>query len=484
MSKPKRTPPTGKSSARTEEQVRYEEGMVRINSHAAGIDVGSEEHWACVPYESAGGKERVRRFGATTEDLLALRDWLKEHGVTSVAMESTGVYWIALYQILEEGGLDVWLVNARYIKRVPGRPKTDRLDCEWIQRLHCYGLLRRSFRPAGDVCAIRSLWRYRDRLIEDWSRCVKQIQKALHEMNVLLHQAVSDITGRTGMAILEAIVQGERDPVRLARLRDPRVKFSQEQIAKALRGDFREELVAVVGSALRHLRFVQSEIAQLDDEIAQRLARLQPRTTAIAEEELVANEVKRSTHHHAPEFDAVHLVQKLYGVPLGDVPGLNATTLAGILSEVGLDLSRWDSAGHFASWLSLSPTARISGGRIIASSHTARTGNRAGRCFRQAASSLKHSDNPLGEFYRRMRARKGTRHAIVATARKLAEIFYTMVTTGKPYRSLDTAEYNRKLRDMQIRNLRRRAAKLGFELKETQPPQPAANQASPEDCAA
>lgn len=234
---------------------------------------------------------------------------------------------------------------------------------------------------------------------------MKQIQKALHEMNVLLHQAVSDITGRTGMAILEAIVQGERDPVRLARLRDPRVKFSQEQIAKALRGDFREELVAVVGSALRHLRFVQSEIANLDDEIGRRVGRLQPRTTAIAEDELVANEVKRSARHHAPEFGAVRRVQKLYGVP-------------------------------------------------------------------------------LGEFYRRMRARKGTRHAIVATARKLAEIFYTMVTTAKPYRSLDTAEYNRKLRDMQIRNLRRRAARLGFELKETEPPQPAAKQPSPEDSAA
>jgi transposase len=472
MSKSKRTGGSGKSSAVAQIKVRYEDGLNRISGHAAGIDVGSEEHWVCVPYTGGDAAERVRRFGALTCDLLAIRDWLKERGVTSVAMESTGVYWIALYQILEEAGLDVWLVNARYIKRVPGRPKTDRLDCEWIQRLHSYGLMRRSFRPANDICAIRSLWRYRDRLIDQWSRCVKQIQKALHEMNVLLHKAVSDITGKTGTAILEAIVQGERDPVRLARFRDPRVKASESELAEALRGDFREELVLIVASALRHLRFTESEIATLDAQIEQRMGGLQPRSTDIGEAELVSTDLRRNSHQHAPGFDAVHLVQRLYGVPLGDVPGLSATTLTGILSEVGLDLSQWENAKHFASWLSLSPTARISGGRIIASARTAGTANRAGRYFRQAASSLKHNDTPLGEFYRRMRSRNGTKHAIVSTARKLAEIFYTMVTTGNRYRYLDNSEYDQKLREMQIRNLRRRAAKLGMELREAEPQQP------------
>jgi hypothetical protein len=352
------------------------------------------------------------------------------------------------------------------VKRVPGRPKTDRLDCEWIQRLHSYGLLRRSFRPAGDICAVRALWRHRDCLIEDWSRTVQHIQKALHEMNVLLHKVVTDITGKTGMAILQAIVGGEREPQRLARFRDPRIKATEREIVEGLRGDYREELILIIGLCLERLRSVQGHLDRIDGEIERRMGKLQPNPTEIAAPELVNSPLKRNTHPHAPDFDAVHLVQRLYGVPVADIPGLNATTLTGILVELGLDLSAWETKKHFTAWLTLSPKARISGGKIIGSCATAKTGNRAGRYFRQAASSLKHNDTPLGEFFRRMRARNGTKHAITATARKLAEIFYVMVTTGSSYHYMDRPEYDEKVRHWQIRNLQRRAAKLGYELKE------------------
>ncbi len=464
MSKSKKSCKSHKSSASS--KVVYDEGLVKLNKHAAGIDVGSSEHWVCVPWGSCELERRVLRFGAFTRDLDAICLWLRQCGVTTVAMESTGVYWIPLYHILEKAGFDVWLVNAHYVKRVPGRPKTDRNDCEWIQRLHTYGLLRKSFRPAGDICAIRALWRFRDGLIDEHSRIVQQIQKILHEMNLLLHKVVTDITGKTGMAIIRAMVNGQRDPERLARLRDHRIKATEQDIVEALRGNYRDELIVLVKLCLERMDLLERQLTQLDREIEQRMGAVQPNDSHLPVSELTDTPLKRTTHQHAPRFDAVHLIQRLYGAPVGKIPGMNSTTLSGIFTEVGLDLTAWESDKHFTSWLTVSPKAKISGGRPIAAASTARTGNRAGRYFRQAASTLKHSSTPLGEFYRRMRARNGTKHAITATARKLATIFYEMVTTGSDYDYPDRNEYDERMRAWHLRNLRRRAEKLGYELKE------------------
>ena len=443
---------------------KYHRALERINPSAAFVDIGSGEHWVCIPEDCCN--ENVRRYDAYTSNLYEIRRWLKENGITSVAMESTGVYWIALYQILEEGNIEVCLVNARDLNSVKGRPKTDKLDCQWGQRLHSYGLLKASFRPPAEICEMRSLWRMRSQLVQEMSRTIQRMQKSLHEMNLLLPKVVSDITGKTGMSILEAITKGERDPVKLARLKDPRVKASDEQIAEALRGDYRGEHIFLLKKALEHYRFIESQLSDYDEAIKERLEKIQ-KVKELNADEKTSNEEEhlkyKKRYPKAPSFASRTLAHEILGIDLGCVPGLSSVILLGLILEIGPDLSKWPDAGHFSSWLGLCPNPRISAGRDLGT-RTKKCSNRAARYFRLAAASLRRSQCSLGDFYRRMQSRHGPAHAITATAHKLAVLYYKLVKDGEQYKEINRHEYQQAMAKMRIESLKKRARLLGFEL--------------------
>jgi transposase len=432
--------------------------LEQINLHAAGIDVGSAEHWVCVP--EGRDVERVRRFGCYTQQLQELADWLSHCQVQTVAMEATGVYWIPLFQILESRGFEVKLVNAHFVKTVPGR-KSDVLDCQWLQQLHTYGLLAGSFRPDEQICVLRSYIRQRDTLIRSSSVHIQRMQKALNQMNVQLHQVVSDITGVTGMAIIEAIVVGERDPHRLAALRDPRVKASVSEIALALGGDFRPEHVFVLRQELALYRTFVSQIAECDQQIEQWLQRFEDKSQGQAP--LPPRPKHKRPSRHAPKFDLRTQLYRISGVDFTAIDGLEALSVQTILSEVGLDWSRFPSFKQFSSWLGLSPGSRISGGKVL-SSQTRRVINRAATAFRLAAQSVSRSQSAIGAYYRRMRTRLGAPKAITATAHKIARIFYHLWRTKEPYVDSGAAYYEEKYRQRTLDSLKRKAKQLGFDL--------------------
>jgi transposase len=461
---------TGNTAKRTrQESDILSEKLKMINPNAAFVDIGSGEHWVCIPEGRCEGN--VRKFGAFTCDLYAIRDWIREHHVNSVAMESTGVYWIPLYQVLEDAGVEVCMVNAKALKSVKGRPKTDKLDCQWGQRLHSYGLLRASFRPPKEICAIRSIWRIREQTVRDAGRCIQRMQKALHEMNVLLPKVVSDITGKTGMAIIKAILAGERDPEELAKLRDHRIKRSQKDIARALQGDYRPEQIFLLQAALNQFDFITQQLADYDREIEHRLNEL-PRKHTVSAQDRVANQKIHlrdiNRNRNTPSFDGRSMAHQLTGVDLAAIPGLSSSLCLCLLFETGLDMSKWPTEKHFASWLGLSPNPRVSAGRDLGT-RTKKCSSRAARYFRHAATSLSHSHCYLGEFYRRMRARHGGAHAITATAHKIALVFYHMLHNGDPFCTIDPAKYRQQVRERQIQNLKKRAQKLGFDLVATPP---------------
>lgn len=433
-----------------------------INPDAAFVDIGSGEHWVCVPEDRCG--DNVRQYGAYTCDLYAIRDWLTEHGISSVAMESTGVYWINLYQVLEDAGLEVCLVNARDLKMVKGRPKTDKLDCQWGQRLHSYGLLRASFRPAREICAIRSIWRMREQAVRDMSRCIQRMCKALYEMNVLLPKVVSDITGKTGLAIIQSILAGQRDPRVLAAYRDHRCKKSEEEIAKALEGDYRSEQIFLLQAALDQYEFIARQIASYDGEIERRTGQLPVKRTLTDEERKVnaaALARDRSKSNNAVSFDARSAAHELTGVDLAAIPGLGSSLCLCLLFETGTDMTKWPSEKHFASWLGLSPNPNVSAGRNLGT-RTKKCASNAAGYFRAAATSLARSHCHLGDFFRRMRARHGGAHAVTATAHKLAVLFYNLISRGEQYRQIDQSAYRDMIREQRINNLKKRAGKLGF----------------------
>ncbi|MEI2581670.1 IS110 family transposase [Scytonema sp. PRP1] len=430
----------------------------QINHNAAGIDLGGGEHWVCVPPDRT--EKNVRRFGCFTPDLIAMTDWLIECQVTTVAMEATGVYWIPVFQILEAKGLEVRLVNAHHVKTVPGR-KTDVNDCQWLQQLHTYGLLSGSFRPEDEVCVLRSYIRQRDSLIKSASTHVQRMQKALIQMNLHLHKVISDITGLTGMAIIRAIVGGEQDPQVLATLKDPRIKSSTTEIAKALTGDYRPEHLFVLKQELTLYEVYQQEIAALDSEIEKCLGNFQPKTS----DQLPTTKKKRrkkSTANH-PDFDLRKYLYRMAGVDFTLIDGVDALTVQTILSEVGLDPKRFPTAKHFTSWLGLCPGQKITGGKVK-SSQTRPVVNRAANAFRMAAFSLTHSNSALGGFYRRLRARLGAPKAITATAHKLARLFYLMWTTSGQYADPGIEVYEQQHRQRMVKNLEKKALSLGFEL--------------------
>ena len=375
------------------------EGLSQLNLNAAGIDVGATSHFVAVPADRA--EQPVREFEAFTADLYRLADWLSECGVETVVMESTGVYWIPLFGVLEERGLEVMLVDPRRIKNVPGR-KTDVRDCQWLQQLHTYGLLSGAFRPDGDVRRLRSYLRQRAMLVEYASQHIQHMQKALTQMNVKLQHVISDITGKTGMDIMEAIAGGERDPRQLARLRDPRIKADEATIAKSLQGHWREEHIFELTQALELYRFYQDKIAECDREIAAQLERFEDRSDG----EPPAPNGKKRNQKNAPRFDAQGQLYRMTGVDLTRIDGVDAYTALKVISEIGTDMTKWPSAKHFASWLGLSPNNRITGGRVM-SSKTKPSANRAAAALRLAANALHRSDSALGAFLRRKKAHLG-----------------------------------------------------------------------------
>jgi transposase len=433
-----------------------------VHPNAAGLDIGSREIWACVP--AGRDAEWVRRFGTFTPDLHHLADWLAQCGVDTVAMESTGVYWIPVFEILEARGFQVYLVNARHLKNVPGR-KSDYQDCQWIQKLHRLGLLASSFRPDAEMCRLRGYLRHRAQLVQHRAPHVLHLQKALQQMNIQLSQVLTDVVGTTGQAILRAIVAGERDAVRLAQLRHPACHSSEDTIAKALTGDWKEEQLFVLKQSLEFYDFYTAQIAACDAEVQRQFSAMKPRW--IPADPVPPAKPKRR-HRHAPAVDVQTAAIRLTGVDLTMVDGLSAALVQTILSEIGTDMSKWPTVKHFASWLGLAPHNAISGGKVL-HSETLPTTNRAGQAFRQAAITMARSPSAFGAYYRRKRAQAGPQFAQVATAHKIARTVYFLLKHHIPYQDIGAEAYEQNHRQREIAALRKKAAKLGFALVSPQP---------------
>lgn len=431
-------------------------GLPVLNLDAAGIDVGAREHYVAVPADRAA--PAVRCFGAFTQDLHRLAQWLLQCGIKTVAMESTGVYWIPLYQILESYGLGVKLVNARHVKHVPGR-KTDVQDCQWLQQLESFGLLSGSFRPEAKICILRSYMRQREMLIRNAGRHIQQMQKALTQMNLKLHQVISDLSGHTGLRIVRAIVAGERDGLKLAGLKDRRIKSDVSTIAKALQGDYRTEHLFALKQGLELYDYYQQKIAECDAEICKELQTLETRGT-------VGPVLKRKprSRHHPIAFDSQAELYRILGVDLTRIDGLNESTAQLILAELGLDIcQKWPTERQFTSWLGLCPNNEISGGKLLKRG-TRKVVNRVANALRMCAQSLLNSKSALGAYARRMRTRKDTPVAITATAHKLARLIYRTLKYGEEYVDAGGDIYEAKYKARLLKSLQRKAKSLGYQL--------------------
>ena len=452
---------TQRERGQAQQRARQEQEILRkIHLNAAGIDIGSASHWVAVPDDR--DDQPVREFTSFTHDLTALATWLEACGIDTVAMESTGVYWIPLYELLEARGIEVLLVNAHHVKGVPGR-KSDILDCQWLQQLHTFGLLRGSFRPDAPIAALRSVIRHRDQLVESAASWVQRMQKALVLMNLQLHHVLTDVTGVTGVAILRDIVAGETDSAVLARHRDPRCKATEAEIAAALTGHYRAEHLFVLRQALEGYDFYQTQIGRCDDEIQCQIRTLEA-TCQTPDEPPDPPRPARRRSANEPRFEIrVPLYTLCAGVDLTAIPGLGPYGALKLVSEIGVDMRRWATEKHFTSWLTVAPRNQISGGKLL-SSRTQPSANRAAKTLRLAAMSLGRSDHALGAFYRRLAARAGKAKAITATARKLAILVYRMLRDRLPYRERTAADYDQQQRSRILRGLRKRAASLGCEI--------------------
>jgi transposase len=446
-------------------------GLTVVHPDAAGIDVGNASHFVAVP----AGRDPypVREFGSWTADLHRMAEWLKCCGIGTVAIQSTGVYWIALQEILEEHGIEVYLVNARGTRNLPGR-KSDVQECQWLMKLHTYGLLRNSFRPPEEIRAVRTVWRLRDRLVQDAGRAIQQIQKALTTMNIRLANAIRDVSGVTGMAIIGAILRGERDPRVLAQLRDARVKASEEEVARCLEGHWREEGLFELEQVVQCYDFYQGRIAACDQQLKGYMAALPDR--AVTSEPTVAEvpegprgprKVKKRRAKHSrnqpTSFDIEAELRRSFGVDLTQIDGIKAMTAQVILAEIGPDFSAFPSEGNFASWLELTPRRDITGGRVIRQK-ARKSNNRVADALRMAAESLWHSDSYLGARYRRLRGRMEGEKAIKAMAHYLARLVYRLVTRGQQYVDRGAAYYEGQRAQRDLIRLQRKAAELGLKL--------------------
>jgi transposase len=424
---------------------------------AAGIDIGATEIFVAVPADRAN--ENVRSFPTFTQDLYALAGWLMECGIRTVAMESTGVYWIPLFQILEERGFEVCLVNARHVKNVPGR-RTDVSDCQWLQFLHSVGLLRASYRPEQEVCAVRSLLRHRESLVQMAATHVNHMQKALDQMNLQLHHVISDIVGQTGLAIVDAILAGQRDPQVLAKLRNERIKATEEVIAKSLVGDYRHEHVFTLRQSLAAYRSYQKLIDDCDGEIRQHLEEFKPPDQPQIPESGASNAPpKKLSRDGILKWE----LKRVLGIDLTKIPGVRTGIAQTLFGEIGPDFTKFRSASAFASWMGLCPDNDISGGKVLWVG-TRKVKCRAATALRMAAQSLHHSKSALGDFYRRMRSKLGAPKAITAAAHKLARIIFHLITTGQEFDDSRFAADQLRYHKRQEGKLRAKARAMGFEL--------------------
>lgn len=443
-----------------------ERGLPTLHPHAAGIDIAAEFHVVAVAADH--DEQPVRTFKSFTNDLIRLADWLDECGITTVAMESTSVYWIPVYEILEEHGFEVILVNARDSRNVPGR-KSDVNDAQWLQQLHQYGLLRGSFRPTQQIVTLRSYLRQRESLVQAAASHIQHMQKALDQMNVQLHHVVSDITGVTGMKILHAIVAGERDPRVLAEHRDARCKSSVETIVEALVGNYRAEHVFALRQAIDLHAYYHRLIIECDEQIEHVLTELRPTedpSQAAPTADLPPARTKRHTpRNNEPTFDVRQALYRILGIDLTQIHGIGSTIALRLVGECGIDMSRWPTAKHFTSWLGLAPANKVSGGRVLRSA-TRPTASRAAWLLRLAAVTIGKTDTALGAFYRRLSARIGKAKAVTATARKIAVLFYNTLRYGMKYADPGASYYEQRHRQRTIASLRRRAEALGFTLHE------------------
>lgn len=440
--------------------------------HAAGIDIHSAAHWVAVPaadappppaHQPPNLPAHVRCFGACTADLIALADWLEQCGVKTIAMESTGIYWIPLFELLEARGFEVFLVDPRQSRHAPGRPKSDVLDCQWLQRLHSYGLLTASFRPADQVVVLRSYLRQRQMLIRYAGQHIQHMQKALEQMNVKLTEVVSNITGVTGMAIIRAILQGQRHPLELAKLRNEKCKRTEAEIARALYGNWRVEHLFALKQAVTLYEFYRQQLQECDGQLQAHLGTFadqsqgQPRPPRQRRHTRKANE---------PVFDVGRALYRMSGVDLTVLEAIDPSTALVLLSEVGPDVGRFPTVKQFTSWLGLCPQHQSSAGKIHRR-RVRRGAHRAGRALRLAVRSCGRAKNALGAFYRRIQARAGAPKAIVATARKLAERVYRLLKYGAEYVCQEIAAYEAAYQARLVKGLAKRAAELGYRLEPT-----------------
>lgn len=423
------------------------------NPNAAGVDIGCASHYVSVPAER--DDEPVREFKSFTVDIHKMADWLTACGVDTVAMESTGVYWIPVYEILERRGFKVLLVNARHVKNVAGR-KSDVLDCQWLQQLHSYGLLRGAFRPADQVCVLRSLSRQRAMLLRLQARHIQHMQKALVQMNIQLANVISDVVGETGQKILRAIVAGERNEHVLAGMRNVRIKASEEEIVQSLRGNWRDEHVFALKQALELFDFYAKQVADCDALMEQQMIELH-------QHDRLPGKARKTSHRNKPKFDLRTRLYQMCGVDLTRIDGIDVCTAMTVLSEVGVDMSKFPTAKHFAAWLGLCPGTKISGGKVLGSK-TQKCANKTAQALRQAASCLKNSQSALGAYYRRMCAKMDKPKAITAAAHKLARLIYSMITKGEEYVDQGQAYYEERYRQRVEYHLRKRAESLGLRL--------------------
>jgi transposase len=441
---------------------RLRAALPAIRPMVAGIDVGSSEHWVCGPAK-ADGTPNVRVFGTTTAQLNELADWLTEQGVESVAMESTYVYWIPIYELLESRGMDVLLVNARQLHNVPGR-KTDFSDCQWVQLLHSCGLLRGSFRPGEAITRLRALHRQVANLVAERTRCVQWMQKALDQMNVQVHRAVSDLTGLTGMAIVRAIVAGERDPARLAVHRDRRCRKSAEEIARYLTGNWREEHLFNLASALRLFDALEREVASYEARLLQELEALQPPERQEEPVPVHPNPAKEKAIKARGEQQARTTLWRFAGVDLTRIDGISAGVAQTVLTEVGPNLAAFPSEDNFVSWLRLCPRTPISGGKPLKKRRNSLGANRIAGVLRMSATSLQRSKSALGAAFRRIARHKGGAVAVFAIARQLARLIYRMLRYGHDYVDVGEKAYERKFQLRRLAAITEAARNLGYTL--------------------
>ena len=454
-----------KAQEKTRDNVQKSQaiGLPVLQQHAAGIDIGSKEHWVCCP-PKADGSVNVRRFGSRSCDLEELAAWLASEGIESVAMESTSVYWIPLYELLETKGFDVLLANAKQLSHVPGR-KTDMQDCQWIQLLHACGLLRGSFRPGQDICALRALMRECSNLIEERTRCVQRMQKALDQMNVQVHRAVSDITGVTGMGIIRAIVAGERDPLALAGLRDRRCKKDVKEFAEHLRGTWREEHLFNLKMSLELYDKLNDMIEVYHRKIRDLMQKLTPedrRHTPVPEHPC---KTKARSQRKTGQDQTRESLWRFSGVDLTLIDGINTGAANTILTEIGLDLSDFPTEKHFVSWLRLAPNRHISGGKVLKKKRNAVGATRVATVLRTCATCLERSKTALGAQFRRTSRRKGRAVAVFALARKLAILIYRMLRYGQAYVDQGAEDYEKQFEERRLQAMISSAKQMGYELK-------------------